>query len=358
MGAIMSYYDLAHRYKYDLRIPIMELFDLVLEREDHRRTLVEYARGRGNDLFLKMLTLLINDINSQTEEAIQTLKDYHEHQKSGGGEQASRSGPGYGQHDEQILQDDNTAEGEDVYRRSRMNYKEHSKKYFTFSQRSWKLLDTMCKYCPDVIVDGRTVLEQLTHSTLNANLHWLVGPEMKNLKATTQEYDEVSFNPKDMVRTIAVIYSSLVKHNVEEVCRVVAKDERYYSDSTFSKAFRFTRKYNLLGGKDLNELENFVKTMASKVSEQRAAVDQADIPDNFLCEMMAEIMSDPVQFPQSKCVLDRSTAERAILGTDRDPYSNTPVTVKDLVPMTELKEQIHRFAKDKGIQLEGGNMFD
>merc|ERR1712087_534416 len=102
----------------------------------------------------------------------------------------------------------------------------------------------------------------------------------------------------------------------------------------------------------------FVKSMADKVSTIRDALAQADIPDNFLCEMMAEIMSDPVMFPQSKCVLDRSTAERAILGQDKDPYSNTPVAVKDLIPMTELKEQIHRFAKDKGIQLEGGNMFD
>jgi len=216
----------------------------------------------------------------------------------------------------------------------------------------------MCKHCPDVIVEGRTVLEQLTHSTLNAGLHWLVGPEMKNLRATQQEYEEVGFDGKKYVKLIAEIYSCLVKNNMDEVCRVVAKDERYYSDATFSKAFRFTRKYNLLGKKELDDLENFVSTMANRVSQQRAAVDQADIPDNFLCEMMAEIMSDPVMFPQSKCVLDRSTAERAILGTDRDPYSNTPVAVKDLISMTDLKEQIHRFAKEKGIQLEGGNMFD
>merc|ERR1712032_256599 len=181
---------------------------------------------------------------------------------------------------------------------------------------------------------------------------------MKNIKATPQEYNDVNFDPKDSIKSVAEIYLFLVRANADEVARVVAKDERYYSDATFGKAYRFARKYNLLSEKDLHDFDQFVKNLASRVSEQRAAVDQADIPDNFLCEMMAEIMSDPVMFPQSKCVLDRSTAERAILGTDKDPYSNTPVAVKDLVPMTELKEQIHKFAKEKGIALEGGNMFD
>ena len=32
--AVMSYYDLSYRYKYELRIPVMELFDLALQHED------------------------------------------------------------------------------------------------------------------------------------------------------------------------------------------------------------------------------------------------------------------------------------------------------------------------------------
>merc|ERR1712178_367117 len=111
--------------------------------------------------------------------------------------------------------------------------------------RTWKQLRLMCQYCPDIIIDGRTVLEQLVHSTLNAQLHWLVGPEMKNIKATPQEYEEVNFDPKDSIKLVAEIYLFLVRANADEVARVVAKDERYYSDSTFQKAFRFARKYAL-----------------------------------------------------------------------------------------------------------------
>merc|ERR1719491_46932 len=97
--------------------------------------------------------------------------------------------------------------------------------------------------------------------------------------------------------------------------------------------------------------------MATKVSEQREAFDQADIPPEYLCEMMADIMSDPVQFPQSKKIVDRWVAMRQIMGADRDPYANTPLKVEDLVEMPQLKEEIHKFAKTNGIDLEGGNMF-
>jgi len=90
---------------------------------------------------------------------------------------------------------------------------------------------------------------------------------------------------------------------------------------------------------------------------EKEAFDISQIPENFLCELMADIMSDPVMLPQSKKVVERSTACKVIAETNRDPYANTEVTLDMLIPQPELKEQIHRFAKDNGISLEGGNMF-
>jgi len=346
--AVMSYYDLSYRYKYELRIPVMELFDLALQHEEHRKVLAEFSKGVGNDRFIKLLTQLINDSNSQITEAITTVKEFHQNK----GQQAEPAA-----HDEQVLDDDAGAQGEDVYRRSRMNYKEHAKKYFSLAAKTWKQLWLLCKHCSDVIVEGRTLLEQLVHSSLDAQLHFLVGPEMKIIKADPREYEELGFNGKEMVRQIAEIYLFLRRINHDEVARIVAKDERYYDAKTFGKAVNFVRKYGLLMGPDLSEFEKFVGDLAHRVSAQRAAFDEADIPPEYLCEMMADIMSDPVQFPQSKKIVDRSTAVRQILSSDRDPYANTPLKVEELVPCPELKEQIHRFAKDKGIALEGGNMF-
>ncbi|CAJ1444235.1 unnamed protein product [Effrenium voratum] len=340
--AIMSYYDLSYRYKYELRVPVMDLFDLALQTEVHRKVLDEFIRGEGNDKFLKLLTQLINDSNSQIEEAIRTVKEFHQ--------KKSESAVGAGRHDEQVLEDDRTGDGdeaEDIYRRSRMNYKEHAKKYFGLAARTWKQMWLLGKLCAPVIVEGRATLEQLLHSSLDAQLHYLVGPEMKSIKASPQEYDELGFNPKELVKQIAEIYLFLAKANKAEVVRVVGKDERYYSASTFSKACSFVRKYGLLVGSDLEEFESFCKDLAAKVAEQRGAFDEADIPLHYLCEIMADIMSDPVMFPQSRKVADRTSALRVIMGADRDPFANTPVKVEELIPMTELKEEIHRFAKEK-----------
>jgi len=177
----------------------------VLQNEEHRRVLKQYVvSGDGNDRFLKLLTQLVNDINSQTDEAIRTLKDWHEYQAkeaSGTAEPAPPSGrPGQGNHNEQVLDDDQTGDGEDVYRRSRMNYKEHAKKYFGMATRTWKQLWLLCKHTAPTIVQGKIILEQLVHTFLDSQLYWLVGPEMKNIKGTAQEYEEVGFNPKEMVR--------------------------------------------------------------------------------------------------------------------------------------------------------------
>eukprot|EP00401_Gymnodinium_catenatum_P032733 CAMPEP_0117476120 /NCGR_PEP_ID=MMETSP0784-20121206/10146_1 /TAXON_ID=39447 /ORGANISM="" /LENGTH=256 /DNA_ID=CAMNT_0005270387 /DNA_START=72 /DNA_END=839 /DNA_ORIENTATION=- len=256
----MSYYDLAYRYKYELRIPVMDLFEFALHHDEHRRVLSEFANGPGHDRFLKLLTQLINDSNSQTEEALRTVKEYHDHQHRSSqntvaGDALAPDSP----HDEAVEADDENAGGEDVYRRSRMNYKEHAKKYFALSSKTWKQLWLLCKHCPDVIVKGRTILEQLLHSSLDAQLHYLVGPEMKSIKAAPQEYEELGFDPKEMVRQIVEIYLYLARVDHEEVARIVAKDERYYSSTTFAKGLRFVKKYGLLAGAQLEEFGCFVK---------------------------------------------------------------------------------------------------
>lgn len=238
-----------------------------------------------------------------------------------------------------------------------MNYKEHAKKYFSLASRTWKQLWMLCKHVGPRIVDGHTILEQLLHTSLDAQLHFLVGPEMKNIKSSPQEYDELGFNPKELIKQIVEIYLFLVRANKVEVTRVVGKDERFYKPETFSKAVSFVKKYGLLNSGEAEEFDVFVKGVAEHTAHQKSAFDSADIPEEFLCEMMADIMSDPVQFPQSKKVVDRYVADRQIMSTDLDPYANTKVRREDLIPMTELKERIHRFAQEKGIELEGGNMF-
>eukprot|EP00959_Pyramimonas_sp_CCMP1952_P426759 8938292-Pyramimonas_sp.AAC.1 len=97
-----------------------------------------------------------------------------------------------------------------------MNYKEHAKKYFGLASRTWKMLWLLCKHVGHRIVEGHTILEQLLHTSLDAQLHFLVGPEMKNIKSSPQEYDELGFNPKELIKQIVEIYLFLVRANKVE----------------------------------------------------------------------------------------------------------------------------------------------
>jgi hypothetical protein len=358
--AIMSYYDLSYRYKYELRQPIMELFELSLQNATHRKILSDYIKtdGPGQERFLKMMTQLINDGNSQIDEAIRTLADYRANKDKPA---EAPSAPGrQQQHDEEMNDDDEGQEGEDVYRRSRMNYKEHAKKYFKLAQKTWASLWLLCKHCAPVVVKGQsgTILEQLIHTSLDAQLYNLVGKGMQKIHCTPAEYEEVAFDAKIIVKQIAEMFLFLSQVSPDDVIHVIGKDERYYSPELFEKAQRFTQRHNLLAGEEAKSFLDFKTQVLGKVSADRAARSNVEIPDRFLCEMMADIMSDPVMLPQSKKILDRQTAWRTIAGTDRDPYANTPVTPADLIPQPDLKAEIHKFAKDNGIPLEGGNMFD
>merc|ERR1719346_721718 len=110
----MSYYDLSYRYKYELRVPIMDLFELCLRHDEHRKVFDNFVRGDGNDRFLKLLTQLINDSNSQTEEALRTVKEYHEHQQSSQAALPSTV-PGEDEHhNEDVADDEQSDGGEDV----------------------------------------------------------------------------------------------------------------------------------------------------------------------------------------------------------------------------------------------------
>eukprot|EP00434_Breviolum_minutum_P034271 symbB.v1.2.030326.t1/scaffold3400.1/size59204/2 len=93
------------------------------------------------------------------------------------------------------------------------------------------------------------------------------------------------------------------------------------------------------GEKELNDL----------AESQEAALANVTVPDDFLDPIMSEIMVDPVLLPTSNTVMDRKVIERHIMSNDDDPFNRQSLSVKDLVPQTELKEKITEFCKKHGI---------
>ena len=58
-------------------------------------------------------------------------------------------------------------------------------------------------------------------------------------------------------------------------------------------------------------------------------------------------MEDPVKLPTSNIIVDRSTIETHLLSDQTDPFNRASLKVEDLLPCTELKEQIENYKKSK-----------
>jgi len=335
--------------KYQLRIPIMELMEKVLPLDAHRNALKKFAVD-CSDEFLKFLNQMMNDATMQLEEGMDTLQEIRRLVREGGDAALSRPSA------ENVNEDEQTADGADVYRRSRADPKEHCKQYMKMGNRTIRTLWSITKEAPMVIVGKPNVLQQLLHNCLNSCLDRLVGPrclELKMQKGQVNDFGEYNFQPKELLQMIAEIYVHVGRTDKERVQKMITEDGRSYRPKTFIKATQILGRENLISPKMLKDFEVFVKELNDLASSQEAALASVTIPDHFLDPIMSDIMEDPVLLPTSQNIMDRKVIERHIMSNDDDPFNRQPLAVKDLVPQTELKADIQAFCAKHGITLGG-----
>ena len=350
----MSYYDIRFHVKYELRTPIQALFQKLLALDSHRKPLQRYTEENAEG-FLKFINQLLNDSTYLLDEGIDTLIEIR--RREAGGESVDELGQtgsaGLGVQREINEEEDRTEEGEDIYRRSRTDPKEHCKQYMKLGHRTVKTLYLMAVEAPKVLVQSEVVLQQLTQHFLDANLERLVGAKCMELKAKSgaKDFEEYNFDPKLLLSQICTIYTVLAREAPAKTRRFVAEDGRYYKPESFKKALRIVKRERILKAEIIKDFEEFARGLAEKEMQMQAEA-EVDIPDEYLDPMMADIMIDPVMLPASKTIMDRKTIQRIIMSDDHDPYTRDPLKMEDLVPQPELKAKIEAFAKENNISLD------
>jgi len=342
-----SYYDIRMQLKYQLRIPIMELFEKMLPLAGHKESLKNFAAERSDE-FLKFLNQMMNDATMQLEEGTDTLIQIRKLVSEGG--EAALSRPS----GEQLDQDEQTAEGGDLYRRSRADPKEHCKTYMKMGNRTIRTLWNVCREAPTVVVSKLNVLQQLLHNCLNSCLDRLVGPRCLELKGASKDFEEFNFKPKELLQWIAEMYVFVSREGKDTVLKMITEDGRSYRPQTFQKAVSILRREQMISRDMLAEFEKFVQELNALAKQQADAMASVDIPDNYLDPIMSEIMEDPVLLPTSQTIMDRKVIERHIMSNDDDPFNRAHLSVDDLVPQAELKAEIQAFCAKHGIAVGGG----
>eukprot|EP00933_Yihiella_yeosuensis_P067688 TRINITY_DN7268_c3_g1_i1.p1 TRINITY_DN7268_c3_g1~~TRINITY_DN7268_c3_g1_i1.p1 ORF type:complete len:956 (-),score=207.10 TRINITY_DN7268_c3_g1_i1:143-2755(-) len=344
-----SYYDTRMQLKYQLRIPIMELFEQMMPLEAHKKSLQNFAANRSDE-FLKFLNQMMNDATMQLEEGLDTLTEIRRIIKEKG--EAGLQRPS----GEALEQDEQNADGQDVYARSRADPKAHCKQYMSMGHRTIRTLWSISGQATSVITNKLNVLQQLLHNCLNACLDRLVGPrclELKMQKGQANDFEEYNFKPKELLQMIAEMYVFVGRADKEKVQKMITDDGRSYRPKTFQKAVSILKREMMISPQLLKEFETFVQELNELAANQEAALANVDIPDEFLDPIMSEIMVDPVLLPTSQNIMDRRVIERHIMSNDDDPFNRAHLSVEDLVPQDELRERIHAFCTKHGISLGG-----
>uniref|UniRef100_A0A3B3C9D4 Ubiquitin conjugation factor E4 A n=1 Tax=Oryzias melastigma TaxID=30732 RepID=A0A3B3C9D4_ORYME len=173
-------------------------------------------------------------------------------------------------------------------------------------------------------------------SMLNYFLQHLVGPKMGALKV--KDFSEFDFKPQQLVSDICTIYLNL--GDEENFCATVPKDGRSYSPTLFSQTLRVLKKINKPGDMIVafGLLADKIKSHADR--QQQEEETYADAPDEFLDPIMSTLMLDPVLLPSSNVTVDRSTIARHLLSDQTDPFNRSPLTMDQIRPNEELKQQI------------------
>ncbi|CAL9683941.1 unnamed protein product [Knipowitschia caucasica] len=176
-------------------------------------------------------------------------------------------------------------------------------------------------------------------SMLNYFLQHLVGPKMGALKV--KDFSEFEFKPQQLVSDICTIYLNL--GDEENFCASVPKDGRSYSPTLFSQTVRVLKKINKPGDMIVafGHLADRIKSHADR--QQQEEETYADAPDEFLDPIMSALMMDPVILPSSNVTVDRSTIARHLLSDQTDPFNRSPLTMDQIRPNDELKQQISQW---------------
>lgn len=195
----------------------------------------------------------------------------------------------------------------------------------------------------NIVFTHATMVDRVA-AMLNYFLLNLVGPKKKNFKVKDQK--EYSFEPAETVLDICKIYVQL--KGSDSFCLAVSQDGRSYSPQLFKLAEDVLIRIgggHLVG--ELQEVANKVSIKSAQYQESEEAL--ADAPEHFLDPIMSTLMSDPVILPSSKQTVDRNTIARHLLSDQTDPFNRSPLTMDQVIPNTELANEIKQWLANRKI---------
>lgn len=152
----------------------------------------------------------------------------------------------------------------------------------------------------------------------------------KGLKFKIKNPERFYFEPKELLINLVTMYANMA--HLEKFRENVILDARSYSDETFAKAVKIlnSAKKNVAVAAEAKEKFEVLVVQLKQAKEAAQQdevsshfycfqfensipfsiqIDFDDAPEEFLDPLMATLMEDPVELPDSHYVIDRQTIE-------------------------------------------------
>jgi ubiquitin conjugation factor E4 B len=188
------------------------------------------------------------------------------------------------------------------------------------------------------------LLDELCSRLVTMLLHVLtklVGSKGLDLKVDNPEQYE--FRPKEMLRDLCAIFALFASSETFQV----ESAKSGCDPELLRSAAKTCRRLNLLTGESMEAFGS----LPDKVEEALRTVAKheellVDAPDEFMDELMATFMEDPVLLPSGHCV-DRSTITQHLLNDPTNPFNREPLTMEQVKPAEEIKARMDKWLEQK-----------
>ncbi len=273
------------------------------------------------DFFVQFVNLLLNDVTFVLDEAFTAFKEINEISKK------LKSPPADMEQTERQDLEDRLAKAQS-----------RAKSYMQLSNETVATLKLFTEALADSFTKKEVVV-RLAHM-LDYNLEALVGPKQSNLKIENAE--EYGWNPKNMLAELTDVYLNL--RTKQSFIDAVATDGRSYRPEYWDEGYKILQRYKLKTPEQMSEWRHMGESIkAAKDLADMEEADLGDIPDEYMDPLLATLMEDPVILPISRQVVDRSTIQSHLLSDPNDPFNRTPLKIEDVIPNTELKDEIQKW---------------
>ncbi|ROV97088.1 hypothetical protein VMCG_07455 [Cytospora schulzeri] len=316
-GAHTQFYD-----KFNIRYEIFQIIKCVWVNDFYKDQLAKQSRT-DRHFFIRFVNLLLNDATYVMDEALSKFPKIHDL------ENELRDNHNLSQEDRQKKEEElHAVEGQ-------------ATSYMQLANETIAMMKLFTK----ALCEAFTMPEIVARlaGMLDYNLDTLVSPKSLNLRVDNPE--KYHFNAKTLLPDIVEIFLNL--GSAQSFVEAVAGDGRSYKASTFDRATDIMSKKGLKAPEELAAW-NALKVKFAKAKEvlDQAELDFGEIPSDFEDPLIGDLMKDPVILP-SQNIVDRSTIIQHLLSDEKDPFTRQPMTIDDIVPADDLRQQIDAWKAEK-----------